>query len=114
QEVREDDDDAEMTHSVAVNVYPATSRMPKLTFVVVDTIPVELKSSYMVWSWFIYVLSANLLLVIPLLWVAAWWSLRPIEALAKEVRELEEHNRELLNPATTRELTSLVRNLNRL
>ncbi len=71
QEVREDDDDAEMTHSVAVNVYPATSRMPKLTIVVVDTIPVELKSSYMVWSWFIYVLSANLLLVIPLLWVAA-------------------------------------------
>ncbi|HCN6904282.1 TPA: two-component system sensor histidine kinase PhoQ, partial [Escherichia coli] len=68
QEVREDDDDAEMTHSVAVNVYPATSRMPKLTIVVVDTIPVELKSSYMVWSWFIYVLSANLLLVIPLLW----------------------------------------------
>lgn len=64
QEVREDDDDAEMTHSVAVNVYPATSRMPKLTIVVVDTIPVELKSSYMVWSWFIYVLSANLLLVI--------------------------------------------------
>ncbi|NYZ53137.1 two-component system sensor histidine kinase PhoQ, partial [Escherichia coli] len=55
QEVREDDDDAEMTHSVAVNVYPATSRMPKLTIVVVDTIPVELKSSYMVWSWFIYV-----------------------------------------------------------
>lgn len=84
QEVREDDDDAEMTHSVAVNVYPATSRMPKLTIVVVDTIPVELKSSYMVWSWFIYVLSANLLLVIPLLWVAAWWSLRPIEALAKK------------------------------
>lgn len=68
----------------------------------------------MVWSWFIYVLSANLLLVIPLLWVAARWSLRPIEATAKEVRELEEHNRELLNPATTRELTSLVRNLNRL
>ena len=50
QEVREDDDDAEMTHSVAVNVYPATSRMPKLTIVVVDTIPVELKSSYMVWG----------------------------------------------------------------
>ncbi len=55
----EDDDDAEMTHSVAVNVYPATSRMPKLTIVVVDTIPVELKSSYMVWSWFICALSQS-------------------------------------------------------
>ncbi|MDI7637463.1 HAMP domain-containing protein, partial [Cronobacter sakazakii] len=50
----------------------------------------------------------------PLLWLAAWWSLRPIEALAREVRELEEHHREQLNPYTTRELTSLVHNLNRL
>ena len=64
KEVREDDDDAEMTHSVAVNVYPATARMPQLTIVVVDTIPIELKRSYMVWSWFIYVLAANLLLPI--------------------------------------------------
>ncbi|WP_039058123.1 two-component system sensor histidine kinase PhoQ [Enterobacter sp. Bisph1] len=101
-------------HSVAVNIYPATERMPQLTIVVVDTIPIELKRSYMVWSWFIYVLAANLLLVIPLLWLAAWWSLRPIEDLAREVRELEEHHREQLNPETTRELTSLVRNLNRL
>ena len=112
--IREDDDNSEMTHSVAVNLYPATARMPQLTIVVIDTIPTELKRSWMVWSWFIYVLTANLLLVIPLLWVAAKWSLRPIEALAKEVRELEEHHRENLNPATTRELTSLVRNLNRL
>ncbi|MDU7761642.1 MAG: two-component system sensor histidine kinase PhoQ, partial [Enterobacter asburiae] len=97
-----------------INLYPATLNMPQLTIVVIDTIPVELKRSYMVWSWFIYVLAANLLLVIPLLWVAAWWSLRPIESLAKEVRELEEHHREKLNPETTRELTSLVRNLNRL
>lgn len=112
--IREDDDDSEMTHSVAVNLYPATALMPQLTIVVVDTIPIELKRSWMVWSWFIYVLAANLLLVIPLLWLAAWWSLRPIEALTKEVRELEEHHRENLNPATARELTSLVRNLNRL
>ncbi|MDF2623783.1 MULTISPECIES: two-component system sensor histidine kinase PhoQ [Kosakonia] len=112
--IREDDSDSEMTHSVAVNLYPATARMPQLTIVVVDTIPIELKRSYMVWNWFIYVLSANLLLVIPLLWLAAWWSLRPIEDLAREVRELEEHHREQLNPETTRELTSLVLNLNRL
>ena len=32
-----------MTHSVAVNVYPATARMPQLTIVVVDTIPIEPK-----------------------------------------------------------------------
>ena len=112
--IREEDDGSEMTHSVAINIYPATSTMPQLSIVVVDTIPVELKRSYMVWSWFIYVLAANLLLVIPLLWVAAWWSLRPIESLAKEVRELEEHHREMLNPNTTRELTRLVSNLNRL
>lgn len=113
-EIREDDDDSELTHSVAVNIYPATLQMPQLTIVVIDTIPVELKRSYMVWNWFVYVFAANLLLVIPLLWLAAWWSLRPIESLAKEVRELEEHHREKLDPNTTRELTSLVRNLNRL
>ena len=113
-EIRADDAETEMTHSVAINLYPATTNMPQLTIVVVDTIPVELKRSYRVWGWFVYVLAANLLLVIPLLWIAAWWSLRPIESLAKEVRELEEHHREKLNPETTRELTSLVRNLNRL
>lgn len=63
--IREQDDDSEMTHSVAINLYPATSKMPQLSIVVVDTIPVELKRSYMVWSWFVYVLAANLLLVIP-------------------------------------------------
>ncbi|MCU6671119.1 two-component system sensor histidine kinase PhoQ [Enterobacteriaceae bacterium H4N4] len=113
-EIREDDNDSELTHSVAINLYPVTSAMPQLTIVVIDTVPIELKRSYMVWSWFVYVLAANLLLVIPLLWLAAWWSLRPIESLAKEVRELEEHHREKLNPNTTRELTSLVSNLNRL
>ena len=70
-EMRQEGDDSEMTHSVAVNSYPATSLMPALTIVVVDTIPIELKRSYMVWSWFSYVLAANLLLVITLLWIAA-------------------------------------------
>ncbi len=110
----EADDDYEVTHSIAVNQYPATSRMPAVTVVMVDTIPIELKRSYMVWSWFIYVLLANLLLVVPLLLLAAWWSLRPIEALAREVRQLEKRDRNSLNPETTPELTSLVQNLNRL
>lgn len=114
KEFREDEGDDEMTHSVAVNRYPATASMPALTIAVVDIIPIELKRSYMVWNWFIYVLVANLLLVVPLLWVAAWWSLRPIEALAREVHELETHDRDTLNPTTTRELVSLVSNLNRL
>lgn len=113
-EMRNQGDDSEMTHSVAVNSYPATRLMPAMVIVVVDTIPIELKRSYMVWNWFSYVLVANLLLVTPLLWVAAHWSLRPIAALTREVRELEEHHREHLNSETTRELTSLVRNLNRL
>lgn len=114
QKFRDYDNNYEMTHSVAVNLYPATERMPALTIVVVDTIPLELKRSFIVWGWFSYVLLANLLLAIPLLWMAAWWSLRPIQSLAREVRELEEHHREHLNPQTTRELTSLVTNLNRL
>lgn len=104
----------EVSHSVAVNKYPAMGKMPALTIVVIDTIPIELKRSYTVWSLFVCVFLANLLLVVPLLWFAARWSLRPIEALAKEVRELEKHDRDSLNPETTRELTSLVRNLNRL
>ncbi|HKN04243.1 MAG TPA: two-component system sensor histidine kinase PhoQ [Buttiauxella sp.] len=104
----------DVSHSIAVNKYPATGKLPALTIVVVDTIPVELKRSYTVWSLFTYVFLANLLLVVPLLWFAARWSLRPIEDLAKEVRELEKHDRDSLNPETTRELTSLVRNLNRL
>ena len=58
-------------------------------------------------------LSANLLLVIRCCGSPPGGVYAPSKP-AKEVRELEEHNRELLNPATTRELTSLVRNLNRL
>lgn len=43
--IREDDNTSEMTHSVAVNLYPATARMPQLTIVVIDTVPIELKRS---------------------------------------------------------------------
>ena len=62
--IREQGDDSEMTHSVAINLYPATSKMPQLSIVVVDTIPVELKRSYGV-ELVCHVLAANLLLVIP-------------------------------------------------
>src|SRR5699024_9342420 len=112
--IREEDDSSEMTHSVAINLYPATATMPQLSIVVVDTIPVELERSYMVWSWFSYVLAADLLPVIPLLWLAAWWSVRSIESLAKAVRELEDQPRERLGPHITRQHAGLLSRLNRL
>ncbi|MBM7342207.1 two-component system sensor histidine kinase PhoQ [Pantoea coffeiphila] len=110
----DDDGNDTFTHSVAVNRYEATINLPELTIVVVDSIPQELQHSDVVWSWFSYVLLANLLLIIPLLWLAAHWSLRPIGSLASQVRELENGVRETLDPAPPQELKGLVRNLNML
>lgn len=101
-----------LTHSVAVNTYAATSRLPALTIVVVDSIPQEMQRSGVVWEWFNYVLLANLLLVVPLLWLAAYWSLRPIKSLVAQVRDLEDGERDQLDENLPRELRSLVRNLN--
>jgi len=50
--------------------------------------------------------------VIPLLWLAAHWSLRPIGDLTAQVRELETGQRENLGDNPPQELKSLVRNLN--
>ncbi|MCK8410978.1 two-component system sensor histidine kinase PhoQ, partial [Erwinia amylovora] len=82
-----------------------------LTIVVVDSIPQEMQHSDVVWSWFSYVLLVNLLLINPLLWLAAHWSLRPIGTLAAQVRELEGGSRETLDPSPPQELKGLVRNL---
>ena len=60
----DDTDQNALTHSVAVNTYAATPRLPALTIVVVDSIPQELQRSDVVWEWFSYVLLANLLLVV--------------------------------------------------
>ncbi|WP_291969508.1 two-component system sensor histidine kinase PhoQ [Candidatus Symbiopectobacterium sp.] len=100
------------THSIAVNTYPATESLPALTIVVIDKIPQELQQADMVWEWFSYVFIANLLLVLPLLWLAAHWSLHPIKTLAEQVADLENGTREQLNENPPRELYSLVRNLN--
>lgn len=59
----DDTDQNALTHSVAVNTYAATPRLPALTIVVVDSIPQELQRSDVVWEWFSYVLLANL----------CWW-----------------------------------------
>ena len=72
----------------------------------------ELQRSDVVWEWFSYVLLANLLLVVPLLWLAAYWSLRPIKALVNQVGELENGERDQLDENLPSELRGLVRNLN--
>lgn len=112
QKMSQLDSDETFTHSVAVSRYDATPSLPALTIVVVDSIPQELQHSNVVWMWFSYVLAANLLLVIPLLWLAARWSLRPIGHLAAQIHELETSQRESLDPTPPQELRSLVRNLN--
>ncbi|RAP70234.1 phoQ Sensor family protein [Candidatus Erwinia dacicola] len=46
----DDDGGATFTHSVAVNRYEARANLPKLTIVMVDSIPQELQYSDVVWS----------------------------------------------------------------
>jgi len=108
----DDKDESALTHSIAINTYPATAHLPAMSIVVVDSMPQELQRSDVVWEWFTYVLLANLLLVVPLLWLAAYWSLRPIKALVAQVRELEHGERDQLDENPPRELRGLVHNLN--
>ncbi|HGN0531307.1 TPA: two-component system sensor histidine kinase PhoQ [Providencia stuartii] len=106
--------DEPLTHSVSVNQYGATENLPPLTIVVVDTLPQDLQKTGLVWEWFGYVLLANLILVIPLLWLAAYWSLRPIKSLVSQISSLEKGEREMLDENPPYELRGLVRNLNNL
>lgn len=108
------DDSTEVTHAVSVNQYQATPRLPALTIVVIDIMPQELQQTEVIWEWFTWVMLANLLLVIPFVWIAAHWSLRPIKLLVKQVAELEHSQRDLLDENTPKEMHSLVRNLNTL
>ncbi|OTA19685.1 sensor protein PhoQ [Xenorhabdus beddingii] len=109
-----DDNNVLLTYSVAVNIYPATDRLPAMTIVIIDTIPQDVQESAKVWEWFGYVLIANLLLVIPLIWLAADWSLRPIKSLITQISSLENGEREKLDENPPTELKTLVRNLNTL
>lgn len=105
-------DDEPLTHSVSVNQYSESEHLPPLTIVVVDTLPQDLQKTGLVWEWFGYVLLANLILVIPLLWLAAYWSLRPIKSLVSQISGLEKGERETLDENPPAELRGLVRNLN--
>ncbi|OAT46961.1 PhoQ family sensor protein [Providencia heimbachae ATCC 35613] len=105
-------DDEPLTHSVSVNQYSKSENLPPLTIVVVDTLPQDLQKTGLVWEWFGYVLLANLILVIPLLWLAAYWSLRPIKSLVSQLSSLENGERDTLDENPPSELRGLVRNLN--
>lgn len=106
------DYDNVVTHSISISHYGATEKLPELSIVVVDVIPQELQFSETVRTWFNYVLLANVLLVLPLLWLAGRWSLRPIKQLTLQIQELESGKRELLDDKTPQELRGLVNNLN--
>ncbi|MDC9581587.1 two-component system sensor histidine kinase PhoQ [Xenorhabdus sp. PR6a] len=110
----ENNKDVLLTYSVAVNIYPATEKLPAMTIVIIDTIPQDVQESAKVWEWFGYVLIANLLLIIPLVWLAADWSLRPIKSLITQISSLENGEREKLDENPPTELKGLVRNLNNL
>ncbi|CUX96445.1 two-component system sensor histidine kinase PhoQ [Candidatus Doolittlea endobia] len=101
-----------LTHSVAVNRYPPTGHLPPLTIVAVDTMPNELQRTDLIWKWCSYVFFTNLFLVVPLLWLATHWSLRPIKDLVQQVRELKVGERECFDENLPRELDNLVCNLN--
>lgn len=101
-----------LTHLVVISTYAATMHLPALILVVVDSIPQELHRSNVVLEWFSYVLRANLLLVVPLLWLASYWSLRPIKTRVNQVGELNNGERQQLDENPLSELCRLVRNLN--
>ncbi|EKT56377.1 two-component system sensor histidine kinase PhoQ [Providencia sneebia] len=108
------EDDFPLTHSVSINKYEQSENLPPVTIVVVDTLPQDLQKTGVVWEWFGYVLLANLLLVIPLIWLAAYWSLRPIKSLVSQISSLEKGEREMMDENPPYELRGLVRNLNKL
>lgn len=103
-----------LTQSVSVNHYQATKNLPQLTIVVIDTLPVDLQKTGLVWEWFGYVILANFILVIPMLWLVISWSLYPIESLSSQISSIEKGEREALDQNSPLKLSGLVRNLNKL
>lgn len=101
-----------LTHSVVINHYPAADNMPYLSIAVIDPIPQSLQNVSRVWDWFLYILLANFLLVIPLIWLAAHWSLRPIKSIIEQISALEKGTRDNLDKNPPKELKGLVYNLN--
>lgn len=101
-----------LTHSVVINHYPAADNMPDMAIAVIDPIPQRMQKVSQVWDWFLYIILANLFLVVPLIWLAAHWSLRPIKQVIEQISALEKGTRNDLDENPPTELKGLVRNLN--
>ncbi|MFB0770197.1 two-component system sensor histidine kinase PhoQ [Proteus cibi] len=101
-----------LTHSVVINHYPAADNMPYMAIAVIDPIPQRMQKVSQVWDWFLYIILANLFLVVPLIWLAAHWSLSPIKQVIEQISALEKGTRNDLDENPPTELKGVVRNLN--
>lgn len=102
----------DFSYFVQVKHYDPTPGRPELRIVMIDTVPEEREDNAYLWHAFQIVTLVNLLILLPIVWIAARWSLRPIDKLALAVRQLEHGNQQQLDFAPPRELGDLVKNLN--
>jgi len=100
------------SYSVRIQHYPATAERPALRVAMIDTVPEEREDNSYLWHAFQTVTLVNLLILLPIVWFAAKWSLRPIDKLALAVRQLERGSQQQLEFVPPRELDDLVNNLN--
>jgi two-component system, OmpR family, sensor histidine kinase PhoQ len=102
----------EYSYFAKVQHYPATADRPELRVIMVDTVPEEREDNSYLWHAFQAVTLVNLLILLPIVWIAAKWSLRPIDQLAVALQLLEQGKTQQLEFVPPRELTYLVNNLN--
>ena len=102
------------TYTVVVAHYGKSATLPALKVVLVDMVPQEKQDNDAIWGTFKQVTILNLFILLPIVWLVAQWSLRPIDRLARAVLELEASSNKTLIYSPPGELTRLVDNLNAL
>lgn len=102
----------EFSYYVLVKHYPAHGDQQPLRLVLIDTTPQEREENAFFWHTLRNVTLLNLFILLPLVWVAARWSLLPIARLARAVSKLEKGEGQRLDFIPPAELSRLVNNLN--
>lgn len=102
----------EFSYYVLVKHYPARGDQPALRLVLIDTTPQEREENAFFWRTLRNVTLLNLFILLPLVWIAARWSLLPIARLARAVSKLEKGEGQRLDFIPPVELSRLVNNLN--